>query len=412
MPSWFSSKSSSQKTAASSSEPDGSNTAVITAQKKQISDQNNQTAIEAFSNINASTIESIELIPEELVIMIAFLNTGAKEIIFHYLFNIGDMDNQKNYVWLKQPATIHTFFGIPTSQKQILALAEYAGSLDQMEYYILKAYARQESHLQTTLVQAIRLAVIGLDQDIVDENGKILDDGMAEKLLALHKKLFPNDQSKALKAAQEAAPLETKDTKDAREKANVEAINQLFNAFVQNDAVALPIAINIFTAIVSSTKPTVITNRLYYLNLLHLLHIAFDILARRGGELPAIEGDHGQWYGELANRFCFQIIGAVIQNDLPHRAKQLLISGIYYLFLGNKKAPRHLDISGAYFRGDGTDFLLGVNSYYAALADTMMAAVAEVGDDSFKTYYEQSQQQPKFIISHTQPHPVSQCLTM
>src|SRR5579863_4939876 len=168
----------------------------------------------------------IEIMPQSLVRMIP---SGVTNIIYDYSFDAGDMDdkhNEKNSIWLKQPAMIYTFFEIPSSQKQILALAEYAGPLNQIEAYIRKAHARKETHLQATLMQAIKLAVIGLDQTICDEKGTEIDKGMAETLLELHEKLFPEMQSAALKQAQSAAPLENKEDKKAREDANVVMVDQ------------------------------------------------------------------------------------------------------------------------------------------------------------------------------------------
>ena len=303
-----------------------------------------------------------EVMPQSLVEM---LPPGVTDLLYDFSFKADDVDDKKNSVWLKQPTTLHNFFGISSSRKQILVLAEYAGPLDQIEGYIRKAHARKEPHLQATLMQAITFAVIGLDQTTRDEKGTELDKGMAEGLLELHAELFPKDQPKALEQAKRAAPLEDEKAKKAREEANLAAVDQLFTAFVQNDKDALPAAIETFKEFVKSSKPKVITDNRYYLNLMHLVFAAFDVLARRGGQLPRIEGEtYGQWYGKLADRFCFEIIGAAIESDMPHRVKQILRSGVYYLLSGDKKAVRHLDISGALFRGDGTDYLLGVNSYF------------------------------------------------
>jgi len=162
-----------------------------------------------------------------------------------------------------------------------------------------------------------------------------------------------------------AAPLEDEKDKKAREDANFAAMNQLFDAYVQNDQTILPAAIRIFNEFVRRTKPKVITDRRYYLNLMHLVFVAFEVLRIRGGELPRIEGEsYGQWFGKLADRWCFAIVAAAIQSDLPHRQKQILSSGVHYLFNNNKKAARVLDVSGALFSGAGTDYLFGVNSYY------------------------------------------------
>ena len=68
--------------------------------------------------------------------------------------------------------------------------------------------------------------------------------------------------------------------------------------------------------------------------------------------------------GKQDDLFCFKIIGAAIESDLSPRVKQILRNGVYYLLHSSKKAPRELDVSGALFRGDGTNYLLGNASYY------------------------------------------------
>jgi hypothetical protein len=354
-----------------------------------------------------------EVIPQSLVEQIP---SGVTDLIYDCSFDAGDVDDAKQSVWLKQPATGHKFFGISSLKKQILALAEYAGPLDQIETYIRKAHAGREAHLQATLMQAITLAVKGLDQTIRDEKGTELDEGMAERLLTLHAELFPKDQAKALEQARLAAPLEDEKAKKEREEKNVAAIEQLFTAFVQNDKDALPEAINTFKEFVKNMKPKEVTDNRYYLNLLHLVFAAFDVLARRGGNLPPIdENDDGSWYGKLGDRFCFEIIGAALEGDMPHRVRQILRSGVYYLLSGSKKAERVLDVSGVLFRGDGSNYSLGRDSYYDDIGggpSTCRLAMAGRADEVFKIYYEQLRQRPKFIIRQPQARPASQCSIM
>ena len=103
-------------------------------------------------------------------------------------------------------------------------------------------------------MQAIKLAVIGLDQTIRDAKGTELDKGMAEKLLELHAELFPNMQPKALEQAKRAAPLEDEQDKKAREEANFAAVDKLFNAFVQNNKDALPAAIKTFNEFIKKLE--------------------------------------------------------------------------------------------------------------------------------------------------------------
>src|SRR5580700_8835492 len=99
-----------------------------------------------------------ELMPPELVNMIP---TGVTGLIYDASFDPADVDSKKKSVWLKKPATLHKFFGISSSRKQILSVVEYAGPFDQLESYIRQAYARDEPDLEATLRQAISVAVKG-----------------------------------------------------------------------------------------------------------------------------------------------------------------------------------------------------------------------------------------------------------
>ncbi|HVY53490.1 MAG TPA: hypothetical protein VHA13_03120, partial [Gammaproteobacteria bacterium] len=194
----------------------------------------------------------------------------------------------KKPIWLGQSLS---FWGNSLLQKQILTLVEYAAPLDEIEKYIRQAHAKNEPFLQDTLIRAIQCAVIGLDQTIRDENGqelrdkegKLLNEGMAERLLKLHAELFPENHENALAEARLAPPEESKEAKQKREDANTDAMGNLFTAFIQNDEKALSEAIETFKTFVKNLKPATITNNQYYLNLLHLISVAFNVLATRGG---------------------------------------------------------------------------------------------------------------------------------
>jgi hypothetical protein len=205
---------------------------------------------------------------------------------------IEDGRENKESVWLKQqPTILHKFFRIPSAKEQILTLAKYAGPLDKVNYYIRKAYAQNESHLKETLLQALHFAAVGLDLTIRDKDGKQLDKGRVEELLELITELFPNDLPQAVDMIRRAAPLEDKKDSEIRENAKAK-MNQLFNAFVQNDKVGLPAAIKTFNKFIERSKPEMIIDNRYYLNLLYLVLIAFDLLQKRERELPLIDGEH------------------------------------------------------------------------------------------------------------------------
>ena len=305
-----------------------------------------------------------EALPTSLVTTIHGGLSGIQKLIYDYFFDIRDRCPDGSLVWLQNPCT---FFGAPSSREKILACARYAGPLEQLETDIRKAHARGETHLQNTLEQAIPIAVICLDQTIRTENGTEIDRGAAETLLDLYAELYPREAYlRVLDKAKLAAPLETPED-NARESLNLAALDTVFTAFIQNDEAKTTAAIKTFKEFVRNTKPEVMINNRYHLNLIHLIYGAFNVLANRGGALPRVgTEEYGQRYGKLANQFCFEIIGAAIEKELPSRARQLVRVGLYYLFTGTQRAARVLDVDGLAFLGvpgSGAS-VLGVDSYY------------------------------------------------
>src|SRR5579872_7040016 len=70
-------------------------------------------------------------------------NKGLEGLTWHF-FDDEDQCLTKKY----------TFFGSPSSEKEILALVSNATQLDKVKRCIKKAYARQENNLLNTLVEA------------------------------------------------------------------------------------------------------------------------------------------------------------------------------------------------------------------------------------------------------------------
>jgi len=302
-----------------------------------------------------------------------------------------------------------TKFWTPSLKQEILSLAYHAAPLDQIETYIKKAHAGMEKHLPDTLVEATIEAIKNGDVTLKDKKGCVLKDakgnviaeGMAEKLMDLHDALYPNDMKCIDKVRPKLPPVEDEKDKKAREETNIEVVNQVFDAIRLNDQ-NTNAAIKNFKEYVGTTSP---------LNRIHLLFVSFDVLARRGGDLPRIEGEsYGQWWGKLADRFCFEVIGAGIQKDLPPRIQQLLKTGLYYILNRDSIAHRTLDVGGLSFRGlSGSNRERAVNSYYddaerAARASAGRYGCARAGA-VFKTYYEHLQQRSYIIrrpISYTE----------
>lgn len=296
------------------------------------------------------------------------------------------------YAW-KYPIEKPTLFsGIPTTDlTKILFLVEHAGSRDEFKFYatrliqreIAANYAKEKKEdkknelIDTIFTIAGRqgplmgILLTGLDQTDTKEDGSVIDVGMAEDFTEIVAELLPHRHQEVLAQARKAAPLETKEAKEAREAINLTVIEQHFNAIKLNDEETTRQAIATLKEFVAGTKERsmdkghVVDNR-YYVNLIHLNAVAIEVLARRGEELPKIDAkDDGRWYGKIADRFCFEIIGATLQpsNDLPARVKQKLKS-LYDLFYRGLKAERTVDPNSELFRGVGTDYLHGENSFY------------------------------------------------
>lgn len=289
---------------------------------------------------NKTTVNPTALVSAEFDEVMPEIWKGShydvKRIIWDYAFDPR---------WFEKP---FSFFRSSLEQ-EILALAYYAAPLDKVERYIRTAHAKNEKHLFATLVKAIIEAIKNLDVTIRDEKGEEIAEGMAEKLMKLLEELFPNTSHHCLEMIRLAVPSEDEEVKKAREAANVAAVHQLFDAIKKNDK-NTDAAIKNFEEFVKHTSQ---------LNRLHLLFVAFDVLANRGGELD------GKWYGALADRICFEAIGIAIEMGFSPRMRKILEIGVFYILNRTKTAERQLDIDGKTFVGrPGSNQELGVNSYY------------------------------------------------
>ncbi len=280
------------------------------------------------------------------------------------------------------------FSGSDHALLKTLFLAEHAGPLDKFEFFArrhitkeLENKSKTHALLDRTFIMGsmqgtlIQLLVSRLDVSIRNEKGEEMKEnkGMAESLFGIVAELLPNRLADVREQAELASPDESLDDKQIRESTNVDAITDVFEAIKQNNENITKQAIETFKEFVKSKKSLLLndqgylTNNRYPMDLLHLMYVAFDVLANRGGELPSINGsDCGRWYGKKADLFCFKIIGESLQqrelDSLPS-LRQKLTRGLYYV-LNNKPAPRTIDVDGSAFRGVGSNYLLGVNSYY------------------------------------------------
>ncbi len=118
---------------------------------------------------------------------------------------------------------------------------------------------------------------------------------------------------------------------------------------------------------VENTKNLSINNQGYMQNNLFLANIndliakAFGVLSQRGNELP------GEWYGKMADSFCFEI--GILQVNLRSSPREMQIlnnkgGGLYAFLNNNKKALRYIDVHGAIFLGVNSKLQLGVNCFF------------------------------------------------
>jgi hypothetical protein len=291
----------------------------------------------------------------------------------------------------------YTFFGFPSIEKEILALASNAAPLKDVEDRIKKVYESKDekSGLLDTLVRARELAIKNLDVDITDTKGDITP-GMAETITRLGNQLYKDAFQARLQQEQPALPIESADQKKEREDTNVAAVNDVFNAIKKNDE-------NTSKAI-ENFKDFVKSRDANPLNRLHLLSVAFDVLANKGEELPSINAnDDGRWYGALGDQYCFKVIGDAIEMGVTPRVRQILKTGAYYVLNGTRKVERSLDNGGLVFNFPFSSARLGVDSYYddSGPAGEGGGQLGLAYIACFKTYYEQLHQHPSFTPSQS-----------
>jgi len=202
----------------------------------------------------------------------------------------------------------------------------------------------------------LQLAMALLDQTIQaveDSTVPMTDQGQAEKLMDLIAKLMPERMSEAREQARSAAPIEDEKTSKAKEEERSNVLNAAFNQIKINN---FDIAGKIIMAYIINTKPAVITDNRYFLNLLKLIPMAFNLLLTRAKELK------NGLYGDQADQFCFRIIGT-IERVLPPKLRKVLGTGLYYLLYQGRNIDRTMDVlDTSYLTGDGWE--LSFNRYF------------------------------------------------
>lgn len=209
----------------------------------------------------------------------------------------------------------------------------------------------------------LELAIMRLDQTIKMKEG--VDEGMAERLMRLQTEFFPESKQEVLLRAQNASRPADEKEKKSRDTANLSALTTAVDAIKANKP--REDVIKNFKEYLKSTKPAVMTDNKYNLNLLQLIPDAIEML---GNRIKDLDG----WCSDKAFRFCLEVI-ATIEDELPDRQKQILMSGVYQLLNENKKADRVRIASNSSFRGvPGSDWLFAVNYFYDVYGDAARRA--------------------------------------
>jgi hypothetical protein len=285
--------------------------------------------------------------------------------------------------------------------KQILYLAEHAGPLEQFDALVRQLINHElehkaEKHVlienvftlgdrKGTLIECL---VTGLDKTIKERGRlmgnpknpekdivipeRLINEGMSERFITIVTELLshkPKLVQTVLTQAKRAAPIESKDDQEERVSNNRAALNILLDSFKKDDKENQQKAIDTFREYVEKTKrfstdetsinPTKLINNLYYKNLIKLIGQAFFFFCDPQDDIW--NHDKDETIRVLFARVCFEIIGPILQANLPPHTIQLLEYGLEKLF--RKTAPTDNDLrqirphveldSHCYFDHDG-----------------------------------------------------------
>lgn len=232
-----------------------------------------------------------------------------------------------------------------------------------------------------------QLAIIFLDQTIISENPAIpiTDEGQAERLMSLTQKLLSDKVSLALalEKARLAAPLEDEKVKEDKKAERLKVLNAAFDAIKQNNPAA---ARQIIMNHIINTKPTVITDNRYFLDLLQLVPEACNVLEKRGDK--ELEGGLS---GDQAGQYCFATVG-MINRVFLNKLRKVLSMGPYYVLYQGRNLDRGSDVSDSVFIGAaGSNSELGFSFFFGS-AGPLCSSLEGVSGYVFSNLYQQLHQ--------------------
>jgi hypothetical protein len=285
------------------------------------------------------------------------------------------------------------FGGADTSLYHILSLAEHAGPLDQFEFYVrkyaenLKKTRRKNKLLEEIFIidgvqgNLIQILKSRLDVSLRKEDGTKINEGMADRFIKLVGELWPDRLPEVLIETPVARLFEEEKAIIAEDDADLENMMLCMSAILQlNDEELIQQSLEVFNQVMMNKKACFsndegyLTDNRYYIKLINLIFAAFSAL-KQGTELLGEDSDDEALCDSLeekAHRFCVELIGGILQRDLPPRIRQILKSGMLDLFCNHRKVIRDIDTDGAQFLGHNTENNLGHNSYYDDIGLTQM----------------------------------------
>lgn len=281
-------------------------------------------------------------------------------------------DNLNRFIWSNDEINVY---------QQAFAIARdhvlTAGPLDTLEAKVIKnpkvllpqikitiQLDGDDYTFQGTLEQ---IAMQNLDHTYTSEdpNVPVTDEGMAERLRDLRKRLLPDTLPLALNQAQLALSHVDEDEK-AREAKNA-VLNAAFDAIKKNNPTE---ARNIIKNYVKNTKPAVITNNSYFLNLLQFYVNGLEVMLNKTNELK----DSLYGPGLVIDKYFF-VLGMILR-PFPKKLRRIFIRGVHNLLYRGKHINREVDVSDPAFIGlPGANSELGINCCYDEIGWLIPCAV-------------------------------------
>lgn len=193
-----------------------------------------------------------------------------------------------------------------------------------------------EDHTFQGTLETIAMANLGFTISSENPQKPMVSEGRAERLRGLRERLLRHTVPLALEQAQLALPKQ-QDAKaiEARKK----ALNAAFDKIKEKNPAA---AQKILRDYVNSTKPAVITDGSYYLNLLQTYIDGLNMLINRGSKELT-----DSWYGPQGDQY-FCVLGMILR-PFSMDLREILMTGAWYVLRDGRPVARNQDTSDQAF---------------------------------------------------------------